>query len=275
MTLNEWLEKAKKDGVVSDSGASNVKGKEPRDILPKPIPYAQPKTGCHRPNVMQEFMDICPIVKHWMRSKRTEGAKKQMVYPFLHFCREANIMPKDFGELNKTREETLKARDMVWEVCTQLMDVGKITRALQMRKSCKAFYRFYGKGDAELPFATRAGDYHHIPLEGTEVPEFEWGTFEEAKEHFYDILSKAGGLTMRTITLLTYVAGWRVNVFSHLKWEHLEEIGVIDVDGQDVLVIKITPKIDTKQAKALTKYYSFITGEALKSRARAREYYPY
>ena len=267
--MNGWLEKtmakAKKNGVVNDSDVSNVKAKEPRDILPKPKPYRGGRVLKDRESAFDRFLKICPIVAQWLRFKKTSSAKKSFAYSFLRFCRGANIMPKDFGELSKTREQILKARDMVWNVCVDLMNEGRYTQALQVRKSCKAFYRFYCKGDAELPFATRRGDYHHISIEGTEVPEFEWGTFEEAKEHFYDLLSKAQDLTMRTIILLVYVAGWRLNVFSHLKWKHLEEIGVIDVDGQDVLVIKITPNIDVKQGRALKKYYSFITGEALES----------
>ena len=266
--MNGWLEKtmakAKKNGVVNDSDVSNVKAKEPRDILPKPkLDHVGGRFKAD--NAADKFLKMCPLVAQWLRFKRTQKAKVNCLYPFLHFCRQANIMPKDFGELNKTREEILKARDMVWSVCMKLMNEGRPSYALSVRKTCKAFYRFYCKGDAELPFATKSGDYHYISTEEQKIPEFEWGTIEEAKEYFRNILSKAPNLTMRTIFMLIYVTGWRINVFTHLKWKHLKEIGIIDVDGQDVLVLKITPKIDVKQSKALKKYFSFITGEALEA----------
>ena len=267
--MNGWLQKtmakAKKNGVVNDSGASNAKEKEPRDILPKPKGYDGKRRMKFRDNTFTEFIEVCPIVGQWVRFKKTLGAKRVFVYPFLHFCREANIMPKDFGDLNTTRKDTLKARDMVWDVCSKLMNENRNNTALAVRKSCKAFYHFYCKGDADLPFDTKAGGFHHISVDAHKLPEFEWGIFEEAKEHFFDMLSKARGLMMRTIMLLIYVTGWRINVFTHLKWKHLEEIGVIDVDGQDVLIVKITPEIDTKQGRALKKYYSFITGTALET----------
>ena len=276
MTLDSWLKKAKKDGVVKEENkpSSNPKKedekmelkegsspsrKEPRDILPKSRKQLQKGQRPSDYNALNLFYELCPIVKKWLAQRRN---KRGYGYGFLCFCIEANIMPKDFGELNHSKEEIVKARDLVWDVCTKLMDEGRYTLAKTVRKCAKAFYKWVNKAEVELPFDARESGYHYLsPPKEREA--YDWGTVEETKELFFNVLAFAPGLTYRTIFLLDFVTGWRKNAFESLKWKHFETPGIKTINDREVLIVKITKEIDSKQAKALKYYWSFIAGEAL------------
>lgn len=266
MSVDKWIERAKKNGIlkeekeVKNMGSSPMK-KEPRDILPKPRKQRKGEWRGAR-NALDQFLEMCPLVKRWLTPKRTRSARESYGWPFLTFCIEANIMPKDFGELYHTHKEVIEARDLVWSVCVSFMEQDRNHYALAIRKVCKAFYRWYTKADAELPFDSTPGGFHYIPS-GKERAAYDWGTVEESKELFSNILNFAPDLMYRTICMLDFVTGWRANVYESLKWKHFATPGIKNINGEEVLIVKITKDEDDKQAKALKYYWSFIRGEAL------------
>lgn len=278
MSLDEWIKKAKKDGAFIDPsnpkpqeekkmeveimGSSPI-GKEPRDILPKPTNERKGLRPDERFNALNEFCQMCPLVNRWLECKRTKLAKRSYGYPLLNFCIEANIMPQDFIELHHTHDEIVKARDMVWNVCLDLMKEDRNNYAVNTRKSCKAFYKWANKAEAELPFDSSATGFHFIPP-GEEREAYDWGTVEESRELFFNILSFAPNLLYRTIYMLDFVAGWRINTFDSLKWKHFESPGIKTINGREVLIVKITKELDDKQSKALKYYWSFIMDEVLR-----------
>lgn len=267
--LEKWLKEAKKDGFVLESSnpdtpknEENEKvgaiptGKEPRDILPKGrerVRYFGAKK--HKP-LYERFMEQFPCVGDWLRHK-LGGTKGSYGNAFLAFCREANILPDDFGKM-----EMFKARDLAWKHIEITMR-RTAARASVMMKSCTSFYRYYNKG-VKLPFDTQKGGHHKIVTPRSQRRnKFRWGTIDEARELIFAIIDQTTNLRDKMMYTLAVSTGIRENAFWDFKWKDFEQR--IDVNGEQVIVIKVTPELDQKiEGYRFDFYYAFLSGYALK-----------
>lgn len=279
MSLDDWLKKAKSDGVIKDApsnknpkeenkmevkkmGSSPI-GKQAVDILPRTEPWKARFIGDRKKKklVVQAFRDMFPCVNEWLEGKPKGTAKCYGLY-LLNFCRQANILPDEFGKLSHNKEEMEKARDIAWDTIKR----KKGCTAVGMMKSVKSFFRYYTKG-YQLPFDCQKGGHHRLNIKSTDKREkFVWGTMEQARERVYGIINEAG-LKYRAIFVMDLVTGLRINSFLSLKWKHLKDI--IEINGQEVVVIRVTPRIDQKLDSAgIEFYYAFLTKHALRTLRR-------
>lgn len=181
MTLDSWLKKAKRNGIivkeekkmeVKKPGSSPIK----KVVLPE---SSREKLGHRNPKgtIQHQFIEQFPEVKEWLKRK-PKGTTKIYSFHLLKFCRETNMTPKQFGELSHNKAEMEKARDIAWDIICKTKDRASGRYAKGMRNALQSFYRFYTKG-YKLPFDSQKGGHHTIREEFKEKREkFQWGTLE-------------------------------------------------------------------------------------------------
>jgi len=276
VSLEKWLNDAKKDGLVNDTpsieshegevmevseGSSpsktNVQAMLQALKIEKPIGLKMiraTKGKSTLKNLMQKF----PCCNKWLRGK-PDSTGKHYACGLLDCCIAMNMLPTEYGELCK--KDLDRARDLVWEHIEEIsLNPDSFHKALNMLKAVKSFCRSYTKGH-KLPFDSQKGGPHR--LKGNKHREkFRFGTIDQTREILFRLIDNAHCLRDETIITLDLNTGMRANCFESLKWKDFKH--VIKIGDKELIVLKITDQIDQKLQEAnIDFYYSFVTNHAL------------
>lgn len=304
-TLGEWLEKAKKDGLVKSNtdtskkkvekevnAGSSPARKEYKEftdedgfkwvLTPRGLKFPI-RTKVKRRNILfisfkgkrlhERFRDAYPEIQKWMNTL-SKTSTTYHTYPtaFLSFCIDNDITPKEFGEHYKTREKEREAKRIVTAYIQSFM-IAKPNRATQMMKASKSFYRIYSGGEVlslDLKGALK------IPLsafEKTEKPQFAYGSRDEMREklaHMIPIASR--DLKDEMALIILYRTGVRNNVLNSLKIKDVQDRFTVEdpitKQPTEVLCLTITGDLDKK-----IRNYNF--PRLLDAEGQPRGYYTY
>ena len=199
-------------------------------------------------NLQTRFINGNPKVKKWLKG-RPKGTVTVYSLHLRRFCNFANIEPEKFQLLDKKT-----ARDLVWDYLCEFKD-EKPSVALLAIAALKSFYRNH---DGEkLEFDTGRGGKHcfiykRVRAATEHVP---------SNEEIYDIAEHCIRLRDKTIVLVLFQSGIRVNALCRLTYKmvrrQLEK-------GQVPLRLRITDTIDTKLARTRVTFYdTFLNVEAI------------
>lgn len=198
----------------------------------------------------EEFIKAHPAVKEWLEH-RPQNTRRSYASILKRFGEFSNITPKEFQMLDRK-----KARDVVWNYVKTLLNkpsVADITMS-----ALKSFYRNH---DGEtLPFDSHRGGKHYFNSLRRKKAAYE---HVPTKKEFYEIVDMVTNLRDRTIDLVLFQSGIRVNAICRLTYgmvrQQLQE-------NKTPLRLRITDEIDTKlQGYSIAFYDTFIGKETIEA----------
>jgi len=223
------------------------------------------------------FCEMYPTVKNWIDRYPSPATKKNYSIALLWFCLKVDMTPREFGDLSKTQEDMIKARNIATEYLQTVKSPGQASLATNALKS---FYRYYTSG-FPLPLDTKKGGAAHISLSKkrkTQRRKYAWGTNEEIRQKVRKIVSHARDLRDEAMITFLYQSGVRDNVLLSLRNKDVQEYVNVNAlrlrkKEERVLVLTITSDLDSKVAnydfpllreKQVYGYYTYLARDGLK-----------
>jgi len=183
-------------------------------------------------------------VKAWLQNRPVE-TKRSFALRLQNFCEAIDMSPEEWRQLDK-----IEARDLAWQFVKPSIaehpSVAKITLT-----ALKNWYR--NLNGEVLPFdSTRGGKhYFHITRKKAALEHI------PSKSEMYQIVDMTSSLRDKSMLLLLFQAGVRVNTLEHLTYGD-----VADQLDKDIIVLKITGRLDHKlRGRDIPFYYTFLNGE--------------
>jgi len=193
----------------------------------------------------EEFIAEHSEVEEWLRN-RPENTKRKFASCLKRFCEAIELKPIEWRNLDK-----FEARDLAWKYVQPFIKDHSGT-AQDMLTALKSWYR--NKNGEKLPFDSGKGGKHYLHIKHP----------KRALEHIpnkretYQIIDMAGSLRDKSLLLLLFQSGVRVNVIEHLTYGHVK-----DQLDKDIITLKITGDLDHKlRSRDIPFYYTFLNGEA-------------
>lgn len=189
-------------------------------------------------------------VREWLK-RRPENTRKNYASGLRSFCEFSNIAPSEFQQMDRK-----KARNLVWTYIDKMLDEKRGSSAKLHFAALKSFYRNH---DGEtLPFDSLRGGKHYIQTRKVKAG------FEviPSKQQVYEILDMATSVRDRTMIIVLYESGIRVNALIHLNYGHLKQ----QLQEETIpLTLKITSAIDVKLRGYEDFYYTHLAKEAVQA----------
>ena len=292
VSLEEWIKKAQKDGIVKeDVNMEENKGSIPlkneHEYFTDEDGYTWIKTskglnfplgkrrnrrgkrGFQKCKLLYErFAQEYPIVAKWLNRIQSSSTKRAYATGLLKFCRETDTSPKEFADLWRTIESQTKAKVMVTQYVQTIMRDNPLM-AEHVIKATKNFFRITS-GGFKLPLDTGKGGALYISnalREAHEKRRYSFASNDEMREGLQTMLPIMSRdlKDLMAVTLL-YRAGVRDSVLSKLRVKHTQDRFIIN--DVEILCLTITGELDGK-----IKYYNF--PRLLDSPGQPRGYYTY
>jgi len=247
--------------IVTPKGLKFPKGKPRNQRVALTLPEER--------HLIPRFANAFPCVKTWLETFESENTRKYYGMALLDFCVYTDMKPSEFGDLWKSTEQMVKARQLATEFIRHLKGRSAWT-ASHAINALKSFFRVYSSG-FHLPLDSGRGGAVEIK-ESSKAKfrrkKFNWGSMDEFRKTIKAIIANADNLKARTALTLLYRAGIRDNVLDHITVEDVQDY--IEIEGTELLCLTITAKIDYKLRNVVMPlpsgengYYTFISGEAL------------
>ena len=189
-------------------------------------------------------MEQHPEVKSWLQN-RPEETKRGFALHLQSFCEAIGKTPEEWQRLDK-----VEARDLAWNFVKPL--IAEHSSVVKSTLTClKSWYR--NLNGEVLPFDSARGGKHyfHIRRKKAAVEHI------PSKAEMYQIVDMTSSLRDKTMLLLLFQAGVRVNVLEHITYGDVAE----QLD-EETIVLKITGKLDYKlRGRDIPFYYTFLNGE--------------
>ena len=193
----------------------------------------------------KRFIEAHPGVKAWL-CNRPEQTRRNFASHLQKFCEAINMTPEEWRHLDR-----FEARDLAWKyIEPKIKDHPSVAKADLV--ALKSWFR--NLNGEMLPLDSGRGGKHHLrvnhPKQAVEhIPN---------KKEMYQIVDMASSLRDKSILLLLFQSGVRVNVLEHLTYGDVQ-----DQLGQEVITLKITGHLDYKlRSRDIPFYYTFLNGEA-------------
>ncbi len=199
----------------------------------------------------ERFIETHPTVKEWLNNRPRETRRK-FAQHLIQFCNYMNIDPEEWRNLDK-----FEARDLAWKFVSKKAEKHPST-AKVILVALKSFYR--NKQGEQLPLDSGRGGKHYLPTRHVKR------SFEHIpnKQEMYQIVDMTSSLRDKTILLLLFQSGVRVNVIEHLTYGDVE-----DHLDEEIITLKITPRLDYKlRGRNIPFYYTFLNGEGAETLRR-------
>jgi len=315
MGLDQWLEKAKKDGIVKDKSSNKPPKEEKKEVnmassptkgavrivedekgyewaitkrglrFPLAIPVKKLKRGnCIRALDIEDilhnrFGSEYPCVKVWIDSLRSESTKRQYGGGLLYFCMACDISPKEFADLWETIEKQNQARKMATNYILPFIRT-KPHFAVRTTKALKSFFR--RTTGFPLPLDSGPSGALEVKVEDTEQFEqtrFNYGTHDEMREHM-DRLLKVGATDLKHEVALTFLAkaGLRRNTVDHLKIKHVQDIITMEDETgtkEELLCLTVTGYNPRTDEGICEKTHHYKFPKLLDAEGQPRGYYTF
>jgi len=200
----------------------------------------------------KRFVEAHPEVKEWLKNRPFQTRRKFASY-LRGFCEAMNVEPEEWRKLDK-----FEARDLAWKFVQSKVAEGHPSAAKFMMAALKSWYR--NLNGEQLPFDSGRGGKHYLvishPKRSIEhIPN---------KQEMYQIVDMASSLRDKTILLVLFQAGVRVNVLEHLTYGDVK-----DQLSEDIITLKATPNLDFKlRGRNIPFYYTFLNGEGAETLRR-------
>lgn len=250
--------------------------------FPRPAPksinyFKHPELLLPRRHV--RFAEMYPEVKSWLEVQESEGTRIAYGLGLVEFCIDMDITPSEFGELWKTQETMLKARDLVSRHVLNLTAARPKQLAIN---SLKSFFRWYSHGFI-LPLDTKKGGSCYISVKKRREnakQKYPWGQANDVRRKVSEIIGAAQSLHDKAMFSFLYHTGCRKNVIGNLKIKDVQDY--IEVNGKKLLVLTITGEIDSKishydfpllEDSQKYGYYTYLANDALDTFERYLEKY--
>lgn len=199
----------------------------------------------------ERYIEAHPEVKAWLMN-RPEHTQRNFAGHLAKFCKAIDMTPEEWRRLDK-----FEARDLAWKFIRPFIREHS-TIAKSYLTALKSWYR--NLDGEQLPFDSSRGGKHYFMVShhkrSTEhIPN---------KPEMYQIIDMASSLRDKAILLFLFQTGVRVNVLEHLTYGD-----VSNQLNQDILTLKITPRLDHKlRGRNISFYYSFLNGEGTETLKR-------
>ena len=198
-----------------------------------------------------ESVEEDPIVKGWLEF-RPKSTQKVYGSALRRFCEFSKVTPEEFQSMDKKA-----ARDLVWKYVRTLAK-NNPSGAHMAIAALKSLYR--NRDGETLSFDSRRGGKHYFNNLRKKKASYE---HVPTKKEVYQIADMATTLRDRTVILVLFQSGIRVNALCSLNY------GMVRKQLQDdkvPLKLRITDEIDTKlQGYSISFYDTFIGKEAIES----------
>jgi site-specific recombinase XerD len=199
----------------------------------------------------ERFIEAHPEVEAWLRN-RPESTRRNFARYLEQFCKAMNVKPEEWRRMDK-----FEARDLAWKyVEPKIIERSSIAAGTLM--ALKSWYR--NLNGEQMPFDSGRGGKHYIKVKHTKL----------AREHIpnkaemYQIIDMASSLRDKTLLILLFQSGVRVNVIEHLTYGD-----VADQLDEDIMTLKITEDLDHKlRGRDIPYYYTFLNGEGAETLTR-------
>lgn len=207
--------------------------------------------------VYNRFGSLYPCVQVWLDSMRSKSTKEQYSLSLRNFCIDNDISPKEFANLWQTIEDQNKARMLATNYILPFIRT-KANYAAQTIKGLKSFFR--KTTGFILNLDTSRGGALEIKTEDkepSERPRFNYGTYDEMREHL-DRLINIGSRDIQDQVALAILgkAGLRDGTLNHFRVKDVQDIIEVEKpetgEKVELLCLTITGKICEK-----TKHYNF------------------
>lgn len=210
------------------------------------------KQGMYAPgNYQYVKLLVHASVNEWLKD-RPEGTRIQYGSRLYNFCKDMNLTPEQFQELDK-----FEARNLVWKYVISFKG-EKPREAEAYMAALKSFYR--SKDGVTLPFDSRRGGKHHIK----KVKKKAKYEIIPDKEQTYRLVDGTTSLRDRALFLVLFQSGIRVNAACSLNVGHVRD--QLFPTPQVPLVLKITDDLDSKLRGAEISFYiTGLQGEAVEA----------
>lgn len=225
------------------------------------LPYERTTLG--------RFCAMYPEVSEWLESFESFGTKDLYGNSLRRFCVFTDMTPKEFGELWRSTEDMVKARQLVTKYI-RLLARESPAKANNTVMALKSFFRIYSSG-FQLPLDTARGGALEIK-ESIKAKfrriKYNWGELAEFKKKVKGIIGTIPYLQKRTAITFLYRTGVRNNVLDHITVGDVQDY--IEINETKILCLTITPKLDFKLRNLVmrlptgeTGYYTFLAGNGL------------
>ena len=200
----------------------------------------------------QVFMREHECVREWLEI-RPWGTRTQYGRKLMKFCEETIISPEEFLDLDRS-----KARDIVWKYIKPFINEST-SKAKNNLAALKSFYR--SKDGEVLPFDSRRGGKHYFNIKRRKKAAIER---VPNKTGMYRVIDSTTNIRDKTMLLVLFQSGIRVNALCHLQFKHVRKHIYREEDLKIPLRLRVTDRIDTKlRGYAIDFYDAFLQGEAV------------
>jgi len=192
----------------------------------------------------ERFMEANPAVEKWLKNRPWE-TQRQFARCLEKFCKAMGVEPEQWRSMDK-----FEARDIAWRYISKVAETHPGT-AQAVLTALKSWYR--NRRGEQLPLDSGRGGKHHLPKRHPKR------SFEHIppKNEMYQIIDMASSLRDKAILLFLFQSGVRVNVLEHITYGDVK-----DQLGEDMVRLKITPRLDYKlRSLDIPYYYTFLASE--------------
>ncbi len=206
------------------------------------------------PAAWQVFMKEHECVKEWLEI-RPWGTRKQYGRKLMKFCEETSISPEEFLSFDR-----FKARNIVWKYAKPFINEST-SKAKNNLAALKSFYR--SKDGETLPFDSARGGKHYFNTKRRKKAAME---HVPSKAEMYRIIDASSNIRDKSMLLVLFQSGVRVNALCHLTFKDVKEQLCRQEGPKIPLRLRVSDEIDTKlRGYSINFYDTFLQGEAVEA----------